>query len=118
MQSWPGLFSSFSKHPLVGSAPPVNLSFALVTQPPKFGSVGLKGVSAFCWHLSSEPAFFAMHLFLLTRHLLCGPAHAPPLSRHSVARMDRNVAVRLWTMIAPLKCWSVRDMHYTIRDTL
>src|SRR4029453_9646238 len=38
-----------------------------------FGS-GVPGVSAFCSHLSSEPACFETHLFLPTRHLVCGPA--------------------------------------------
>ena len=46
-QSFPGLLSSFAKQPFVGSAPPSYFATALSTQPPKLGSVGLPGVSAF-----------------------------------------------------------------------
>ena len=67
-QSSADLLSAFSKQLFVGSPPPSNLAFALSMQPPVFGSGGLTGVSAFCWHLSSEPTFFDMHLFLLARH--------------------------------------------------
>jgi hypothetical protein len=46
-QSFGTLFSSFSKHPFVGSGVPSNLFSALVTQSEAFGSASLPGVSAF-----------------------------------------------------------------------
>src|SRR5262249_47175581 len=98
------LFSAFLKQLFDGSAGgPSNLALALSRQPPKLGSVDLPGVSAFCWHLSSEPAFLDMHLFLLARHLPCTcTAHALPLSRQTPAKAATNVAVRLWTIGTPL----------------
>jgi hypothetical protein len=54
--------------------PPWNLVFALSMQPLKFGSAGCPGVSPLCSHLSSELAVFETHLFLPTRHVVCGLA--------------------------------------------
>src|SRR5262245_8200599 len=77
MQSLGVLCSSLKKQPFVGSEPPPNLSLALPSQVPKFGFVDFPGVSALCPHWRSEPAFLATHLFLLTRHLLCGSSARP-----------------------------------------
>src|SRR4029453_3112228 len=69
-QSFPDLFSSCSKQPIVGSLPPSNLAVALARQPLKFGSFGLPIVSAFWWHLRMLFSFLAAHFFLPTPHLL------------------------------------------------
>jgi hypothetical protein len=45
MQSFGFLFSSFSKQPLVGSAPPSNLATTLSSHPKALGSFDLPGVS-------------------------------------------------------------------------
>src|SRR5262249_34707157 len=81
-QSLPLLFSSFSKQPFVASAPPSNLAFTLSTHPLVFGSAGLPGVCASCWHLRRPATLPAMHFFLDTPHLLCVgvPGSTAPIS--------------------------------------
>src|SRR5262249_3070428 len=56
--------SSFAKHPLVGSRPPVYFAVALSTQPLAFGSVGFFGVCATWLHLSNAAKSFDTHFFL------------------------------------------------------
>src|SRR5262249_42700355 len=67
-----GIFaSSFAKQPLLGTAPPSNLSVALVMQSAKFGFMFCPGVSAFWWHLRTLFSFFATHFFFPTSHFDC-----------------------------------------------
>src|SRR5262245_26090549 len=61
--------SSFAKHPLVGSRPPVYFAVALSTQPLAFGSVGFFGVCATWLHLSRAAKSFDTHFFLPAPHL-------------------------------------------------
>src|SRR5215510_10220127 len=70
-QSFGTLLSSFSKQPLAGSSPPLNLVWTLVTQSLAFGSGGLPGVSARASHLSNPTAFLAMQPVLPARHFGC-----------------------------------------------
>src|SRR5262249_43000117 len=100
-QSFGLLLSSLAKQPLVGSEPPSNFAFALVSQSAKFGSTGLPGVSAFSSHLSSEPAFFATHLFLLTRHFLCGPAATSVAAAATSTRTPSAARLNCFPMIYP-----------------
>src|SRR6185503_15714932 len=98
MQSFPALFSSFSKQPLAGSAPPSNLSWTLVTHPPALGSVGLPGVSANPSHLSNPAAFLDMHLVLLAMHFACcadpGAAQTNTSPITSTVRIERVIPTR------------------------
>ena len=66
-----GLFaSSFAKHPLAGSAPPLNFATALSTQLFVFGSVGFPGVCASFRHLRSPARYFDAHFFLPAPHFV------------------------------------------------
>src|SRR5262249_3944953 len=78
MQSFPGLFSSFAKQPLLGSAPPENLPSTLVTQSFALGSAGLPGVSASVSHLSNPVALLDMHFVFPATHFFCTWADAEP----------------------------------------
>jgi len=66
-----GLFaSSFAKHPLAGSAPPLNFATALSMQLLVFGSVGFPGVCASLRHLRSPARYFDAHFFLPAPHFV------------------------------------------------
>src|SRR5262245_27779205 len=94
MQSFPALFSSFSKHPLVGSRPPSNLPTTFALQ--ALVSVGLPGVSAVCSHLSNPPAFLDMHFVLPARHFACCAEAAPP--HESITAITSAVSIERFVM--------------------
>lgn len=91
MQSFGTLFSSFSKHPFVGSTPPSNLATTLSRQPPALGSGTLPGVSASCSHLISPVPFLDEHLFFPAKHFACwANAASPCASNIVIAKADTS----------------------------
>src|SRR4029077_1629852 len=94
------LFSSFSKQPFAGSAPPSNFALALSGQFLAFGSVGLPGVLARRSHFSSSLTFLETHDVFPARHRACAACAGRGASAVKLATREIHQRTLAFAMVS------------------